>query len=68
MSHLPRRSLLERPPVLVAKAEEIARAKVSAVHPSAVVEDVDQAALDLDADDLEARGGAIHSVQSRAGT
>ena len=52
------RSLLERHPELVAEAEEIARARVTDVDPDAVAEDVQQAVLDLDIDDLGTRAGS----------
>lgn len=51
------RSLLERHPELVAEAEEIARATVTEVDPDAVAEDVEQAVLGLNIDDLETRAG-----------
>lgn len=51
------RSLLERHPELNAEAEEIARATVSDVDADAVAEDVQQAVLDLDIDDLNMRAG-----------
>jgi hypothetical protein len=50
-------SLLERHPELIAEAEEIARATVSDVDADAVAEDVRQAVLDLDIDDLNTRAG-----------
>ena len=51
------RALLERHPELVGEAEEIARATVTEVDVSAVAEDVAQAVLDLDLEDLGARAG-----------
>ncbi|HME72569.1 MAG TPA: hypothetical protein VKM54_22295 [Myxococcota bacterium] len=52
------RSLLERHPELVAEAEEIARARVTDVDRDAVAEDVQEAVLDLDIDELETRAGS----------
>jgi hypothetical protein len=51
------RSLLERHPELVAEAEEIARVTVTDVEADAVAENVQQAVLDLDIDDLGTRAG-----------
>jgi len=51
------RALLERHPELVADAEEIARVTVTDVEADAVAEDVQQAVLDLDIDDLGTRAG-----------
>ena len=51
------RSLLDRHPELVAEAEEIARATVTDVDADAVAEDVEQAVLALDLDDLDSRAG-----------
>src|SRR5207253_468947 len=51
------RSLLERHPELVPEVEEIARATVTDVDANVVAEDVEQAVLDLDIDDLNARAG-----------
>jgi len=51
------RSLLERHPELVAEAEEIARATVTAVDADAVAEEVEQVVLALDIDDLGTRAG-----------
>jgi hypothetical protein len=51
------RALLERHPELVPEAEDIARATVADVDADAVAEDVAQAVLDLDIDDLEPRAG-----------
>jgi hypothetical protein len=51
------RSLLERHPDLVAEAEAMASAAVTEVDADAVAEDVEQAVLDLDIDDLGTRAG-----------
>lgn len=51
------RSLLHPHPQLVAEAEELARAAVSDVDSDAVAENVEQAVLDLDLEDLGARAG-----------
>jgi len=51
------RSLIERHPELVAEAEEIARATVTDIDADAVAEDVEEAVLDLDLDDLNSRAG-----------
>ncbi len=51
------RSLLERHPELVAEAEEIATATVTDVDADALAEDVEQAVLALDIDDLGTRAG-----------
>ncbi len=51
------RSLLERHPELVAEADEIAEAAVTEVDADAIAEDVEQAVLGLDIDDLGARAG-----------
>ncbi len=51
------RSLLERHPELVAEAEAIAKATVTAVDADAVAEGVEQAVLGLDIDDLGTRAG-----------
>ena len=51
------RSLLERHPELIAEAEEIASATVTDVDAHAVAEDVEQAVLDRDLDDLNSRAG-----------
>ena len=51
------RSLLERHPDLVAEAEAMANAVVTEVDADAVAEDVEQAVLDLDIDDLGTRAG-----------
>jgi hypothetical protein len=51
------RSLIERHPQLIAEAEEIAQATMSDVDADTVAEDVQQAVLDLDIDDLDTRAG-----------
>ncbi|MGH7822517.1 MAG: hypothetical protein ACREQ9_22375, partial [Candidatus Binatia bacterium] len=51
------RSLLDRHPELGAEAEEIARATLTDVDVDAVAENVEQAVLDLDLDDLNSRAG-----------
>jgi hypothetical protein len=51
------RSLLERHPDLVAEAEAMASAAVTDVDAGAVAEDVEQAVLDLDVEDLGTRAG-----------
>jgi hypothetical protein len=51
------RSLLERHPKLVPQAEALARAAVSDVDVEAVAGEIEQAVLDLDLDDLNARAG-----------
>jgi hypothetical protein len=51
------RSLLERHPDLVAEAEAMASAAVTEVDADAIAEDVEQAVLGLDIDDLGARAG-----------
>jgi hypothetical protein len=51
------RSLLERHPELVAEAEEIAKATVTHVDADTIAEDVEQAVLALDIDDLGTRAG-----------
>ncbi len=51
------RSLLKRHPELVAEADEIAEAAVTEVDADAIADDVEQAVLDLDIDDLGARAG-----------
>lgn len=50
-------ALLERHPQLAGEAEEIAKATVTHVDPDAVADDVEQAVLDLDIDDLDTRAG-----------
>jgi hypothetical protein len=51
------RSLLDRHPELVEEAEEIARARMADVNAGAVADEVEQAVLDLDADELGTRAG-----------
>lgn len=51
------RSLLERHPDLLAEAEAMASAAVTEVDADAIAEDVEQAVLDLDIDDLGTRAG-----------
>jgi len=51
------RSLLDRHPELVAEAEDLARATVNDVDACGVAEDVEQAVLDLDVDELGTRAG-----------
>lgn len=51
------RSILERHPELAAEAEEIAQATVTDVDGEAIAEEVEQAVLDLDLDDLNSRAG-----------
>jgi hypothetical protein len=51
------RALLERHPQLAAEAEQLAKSVVTDVDVDAIAEDVEQAVLDLDLDDLNARAG-----------
>jgi hypothetical protein len=51
------RSLLDRHPELVEEAEEIARAWIADVDGGAVADEVEQAVLDLEADELSGRAG-----------
>jgi hypothetical protein len=51
------RCLLERHPDLVEEAEEIARARIADVDAGAVADEVEQAVLDLEADELDSRAG-----------
>ncbi len=51
------RALLQRHPELVAEAGDIARAAVAGVDADAVAEEVEQAVLTIDEDDLGARSG-----------
>ncbi|MGH7265533.1 MAG: hypothetical protein ACREMB_11870 [Candidatus Rokuibacteriota bacterium] len=51
------RTLLERHPDLTAEAERLAKSAVTDVDVEAIAEDVEQAVLGLDLDDLNARAG-----------
>jgi hypothetical protein len=51
------RALLEQHPELAAEAERLATSVVTDVDVEAIAEDVEQAVLDLDLDDLNARAG-----------
>jgi hypothetical protein len=51
------RTLLARHPALAAEAEELAKSVVTDVDVQAIADDLEQALLDLDLDDLNARAG-----------
>ena len=51
------RALLARHPGMAVEAERLAKSMVTDVDVEAIAEDVEQAVLDLDLDDLNARAG-----------